>query len=40
MKRFENPEIIVNEFIIDDVITASGEECLAYCDNKGPDSDM
>ena len=39
MKKFDTPEINVNEVIIDDVITTSGE-CLTYCDNKGPDSDM
>ena len=39
MKKFETPEIIVNEVIIDDVITTS-LACDTYCDNKGPDSDM
>lgn len=40
MKEFKKPELEVVEMEAVDVITASTETCVVYCDNKGADDDL
>ena len=39
MKKFANPEIQVEELLVEDVI-ATSDECIEHCGNKGSDDDL